>query len=80
MESKTSMTYDAIHQGFHSRDKSHGKSRNCKIVVQVGTVSIVKNHTHGEIAQHMVRNAKNVAKTTALKLCKSSNANSDKCD
>ena len=28
--------------------------------VQVGTVSIVENHTHGEIAQHMVRNAKNV--------------------
>ena len=25
---KTTMTYDVIHQGFHGRDKSCGKSQN----------------------------------------------------
>ena len=36
--------------------------------VQAGTVSIVENHTHGEISQHMVRNAKSAAKIIILRL------------
>ena len=39
-----------------------------QIAVKVETVNIVASHTHGEIAQHMGRNAKNVAKITTSKL------------
>ena len=37
--------------------------------VQEETVGIVENLIHGEIAQNMERNAKNVAKTITSKLC-----------
>ena len=44
------------------------KAEIFQIAVQVGTVSIVENHTHKEIAQHMVRDAKNVTKITTSRL------------
>ena len=61
------MTYDAV---FRSRDKSRNKSqgRDCSHGNKKH-VSTVEGIMQRVTAQHLVKNAKNVAKITTLKPC-----------